>query len=262
MLFHTANLRTKAKRQRLRRKITPHLVEILLVAGGYLAYMYAKTIPFKDSTASAFNNARRLIDVERSIGLLWEPTWQAWVLDAPAFVILFFNWVYAFAYWPVIVPTVVVLYIRNRKRYRFYRNWIFASYLAAMTMFLLFPLAPPRMLADMFVDTIAVFGPSFYMSRDFAEYYNAFAAMPSLHFAWTLIFGIMFFSAGPRWLKVVGVLYPTLTLIAIMVTGNHYVLDAIAGGVVAVGALGILHLGKKFTAFARRRIGVGITIRR
>ena len=106
---------------------------------------------------------------------------------------------------------------------------------------MLFPLAPPRMLPGI-DDTIDTFGPAFYASRELATYYNAFAAMPSLHFAWTLIFGFMFFQF--RWipLKILGLLYPTMTLFAITITGNHYILDAVAGGVVMVSSLTLMLL--------------------
>ena len=98
------------------------------------------------------------------------------------------------------------------------------------------------MLAGTFVDTIASFGPAFYASRDLANFYNVFAAMPSLHFAWTLVFGYMFLTAGPRWLKVAGIMYPAITLMAITITGNHYILDAVGGGVVMGVSMGLIFL--------------------
>ena len=107
---------------------------------------------------------------------------------------------------------------------------------------MLFPLAPPRMLGSDFVDTIKHFGPSFYASREAANYYNAFAAMPSLHFTWTAIFGLMFWRMGPRWLKVMGIVYPSMTLLAITITANHYIMDAIAGAAIMVIALVTVNL--------------------
>ena len=81
-----------------------------------------------------------------------------------------------------------------------------------------------------FIDAIAKYGPTWYASREAATYYNAFAAMPSLHFGWTVLFGIMFYRSGKLPLRVWGMLYPTLTFFAITMTGNHYAIDAIAGG--------------------------------
>ena len=89
-----------------------------------------------------------------------------------------------------------------------------------------------------------------------AWFYNAYAAMPSLHFAWTIVFGLMFFrSRGSSALKVAGVAYPTATFFAITFTGNHYILDAVGGGVVALSSFliywGMLrwqrkHSGRRF----------------
>jgi membrane-associated phospholipid phosphatase len=61
---------------------------------------------------------------------------------------------------------------------------------------------------------------------------NQYAAMPSLHFAWSTWCALVLVPTMRRpWLKALAIAYPLLTLFAIVVTGNHYVLDA-AGGVV------------------------------
>ncbi len=108
---------------------------------------------------------------------------------------------------------------------------------------MLFPLAPPRMIAEHFVDTINIFGPSGYASREFTNYYNAYAAMPSLHFGWTIMFGIIFLRTNNRLLKVFGIVYPTMTLFAITITGNHYIMDAIGGGLLILASFLAMELG-------------------
>ncbi len=233
-------------RKALAIKAFPHFREILLLASAYLIYVYTRAIFFSDVRTVALENAQRVVDVEKKLGFFWEPIWQNWTLDAAESAIVFFNWVYIFTFWPIILTTAIILYAVNRKRYFFYRNVILVSFIVAMVMFALFPLAPPRMLAGTFVDTIASFGPAFYASREFASYYNVFAAMPSLHFAWTLIFGYMFFTAGPKWLKVAGLIYPAMTLLAITITGNHYLLDAVGGGIVMGSSMAVIY-------FIRRR---------
>ncbi len=87
-----------------------------------------------------------------------------------------------------------------------------------------------------FINAIVKYGPTWYASRDAAIYYNAFAAMPSLHIGWTVLFGIMFYRTGKLPLRVLGMLYPTLTFFAITMTGNHYVIDAVAGGVLMLSS--------------------------
>ena len=88
------------------------------------------------------------------------------------------------------------------------------------------------MMAMYFIDTIQVFGPSEYASREMVNYFNAFTAMPSLHFAWTVMFGIIFLRTPYLWLKVFGIDYPVITLLAITITANHYLTDAFGVGMV------------------------------
>lgn len=67
--------------------------------------------------------------------------------------------------------------------------------------------------------------------------------MPSLHFGYAFVIGLTIAtmpntSRAPNLLRravlvVVGMSYPLLILIAILATGNHFVLDAVAGFVVA-----------------------------
>jgi hypothetical protein len=85
-----------------------------------------------------------------------------------------------------------------------------------------------------FVDSFKVYGPSWFDTRDDMAYYNVFAAMPSLHFAWSLILGFMLFKQGGRLLRAVGVIYPAATLAGIIFTANHYIMDAVVASVVAV----------------------------
>ena len=82
-----------------------------------------------------------------------------------------------------------------------------------------------------------------------APLYNTYAAMPSLHFTWTAVLGILLIRRSPGVLKLLGVAYPTLTFFAITMTGNHFIVDAIAGGVLAGVSLGLMEL------WTRRRRG-------
>jgi membrane-associated phospholipid phosphatase len=68
--------------------------------------------------------------------------------------------------------------------------------------------------------------------------------MPSLHFGWALWCAIVVVRhARHRTARVLGIAYPALTLFAIVVTANHYILDAAGGAVIVVAAswlLGVL----------------------
>jgi membrane-associated phospholipid phosphatase len=63
--------------------------------------------------------------------------------------------------------------------------------------------------------------------------------MPSMHFGWTALVGLIIFRTGRPALRILGVVYPALMFIAVIVTGNHYVVDPIAGGLVLYVSLRI-----------------------
>lgn len=232
--------------------VLPHARELAIVVIAYWAYMYTRSLVFNDAGATALDNAASIISLERSLGFFWEPQWQEWVISVFKALVLFFNWVYIVTFWPILLVTGVVLYAINRQRYRYYRNLVLLSFVLALLGFMLFPLAPPRMISDQFVDTIKVFGPAFYASREFANFYNPYAAMPSLHFTWTLMFGILFMRTPNRWLRIFGIIYPTMTFVAITVTANHYILDAVGGGLLLLAAYGALELGFRRRLFLPR----------
>ena len=221
----------------------PHLGEIGILLGGYFVYMYTRALVFSDFQGTALANARRVIEFEKNFGFFWEPGWQSWAIASAKSLVIFFNWAYIVTFWPIIITSAVILYFTNRSRYKYYRNVVLLSFVIALVGFMLFPLAPPRMIAEHFVDTIKAFGPSGYASREFANYYNAYAAMPSLHFSWTVMFGVMFLRSHNRLVKVFGVVYPALTLFAITITGNHYIMDAVGGGLLILASFLAMELG-------------------
>ena len=173
---------------------------------------------------------------ESDLGIFWEPVMQAWVIDSANALVVFFNWAYIATFWPIILISAIVLYCTNRNKYWYYRNVVLVSFVIGVVGFMLFPLGPPRMMALYFIDTIQVFGPSEYASREMVNYFNAFAAMPSLHFVWATWCVV---ALGPvlrrRWTRGLIAAYPVATLFAVVVTANHYWLDA-AVGVVLLAA--------------------------
>jgi hypothetical protein len=77
------------------------------------------------------------------------------------------------------------------------------------------------------VDTGHLFGPAVYGSPSSDTLTNQYAAMPSLHVGWALAVAIALIAATRgryRWLFLA---HPAITLLVVVVTGNHYWLDAI-----------------------------------
>ena len=222
-----------------------HIFELALFIGAYLVYRFSLGVGHSDLETTALANAERVVRLEKSLGFFWEPGWQAWAVDTSKALVRFFNGVYITTYWPIILAAAVVAYVYDRRRYYYYRSVIMLTLAGALVVFALFPLAPPRQMPEYFVDTIRVFGPSSYGGPGMSPYYNAHAAMPSLHFGWSAVLAVLFLSTLPGWLKVFGAFYPALTFFAITITGNHYILDAMAGGLLAGIAFAVMELGKR-----------------
>ena len=106
----------------------------------------------------------------------------------------------------------------------------------ALIIYELYPLAPPRMLSTLgFVDTMRLLGPGEYHAASDALLYNPYAAMPSLHFGLAFLMSLILLrNRGVVW-KVVALSYLGVMLAAVVITGNHYIVDGLAAvGVVAL----------------------------
>ena len=189
------------------------------------------------SEAHAFSNARRVIAAEKALGLYHERAVQHAFLGWRGFV-EFWNVFYGTFHFVVTVVALVLLFRRFPGRYPRWRNTLAATTALALVGFALYPLMPPRLLPGPygFLDTLKVFGSLWsFDSGPVARVSNQYAAMPSLHFAWSTWSALVLFPILEQaWSKAVVLLYPAGTLFAIVVTANHYVLDA-AGGALVLG---------------------------
>lgn len=72
---------------------------------------------------------------------------------------------------------------------------------------------------------------------------NQYAAMPSLHFGWSLWCGVVIVMLAPKlWMKALGLLHPLFTIAAIVATANHWVLDAVGGALVVALGFGLTYV--------------------
>jgi membrane-associated phospholipid phosphatase len=160
------------------------------------------------------------LDVERGLQDLWL-RWD-WLI-APA------NWVYIYGHWPVITVTLVWLAVRHRDAYVRVRDAMMISGGFGLIVFTLYPVAPPRLAGLGIVDTVTEHSHSYRVLQPPA-FVNQYAAMPSLHAGWDLLIGLSIAGvAGYAWLRWAGYLLPVLMVAAVVLTGNHFVLDVVAG---------------------------------
>ena len=199
----------------------------------------------RDAHGQAFTNAERVIRWEKSLHLFHEEPWQARFLGMDWLMKLLNTW-YGTAHFFVTIVALVWAFKRMPARYRSVRNALGFATATALIGFAFFPLTPPRLLPSSynFVDTLKVYGgPWSFDSGAVAKMSNQYAAMPSLHFGWSswVVYALWPWArtGAQRLAKtVLLLLYPLSTLFTIVVTGNHYILDA-AGGF-AVFAAGIV----------------------
>ena len=187
------------------------------------------------SAAHAFNNARHVIRWERALGMFHEESIQDAFLGWRPFI-QFWNLFYGTFHFVVTVVALVLLFRRFPDRYPRWRNTLAATTGLALIGFATYPLMPPRLLPSVygFVDTLKVYGGLWsFDSGPVAQVSNQYAAMPSLHFAWSTWSALVLYPMMRRpWSRAAIAFYPVATLFAIVVTANHYVLDAVGGAAV------------------------------
>jgi hypothetical protein len=213
--------------------------EAALIAVIYIGYTLTRN-QFAAGADEAFDNARRVIRWENAIGLFVEPEIQDAFLPYRWFIGAW-NLFYASFHFVVTVAVLAWAFFRHPARYPRYRTILAVGTVCALIGYATFPLAPPRLTPGHgFVDTLAHYWTLWnFESGPAQKLSNQYAAMPSLHFGWSTWVAITVWGlAERRWVRVLAVLYPVATLFAIVVTGNHYWLDAVGGAaVMAVGWL-------------------------
>ena len=147
------------------------------------------------------------------------------------------DYYYATLHFVVTIGVLVWLFVKRPHIYRGARTVLFATSLFGLLGFYLYPLAPPRLLPQYgYVDTLLKYHTwGSLADPKVAEHSNQFAAMPSLHIAWSMWCGITIFVCARRtWVRVLGLLYPVGTLMVIVGTANHFIIDAVGGAAVLV----------------------------
>jgi hypothetical protein len=130
---------------------------------------------------------------------------------------------------------LVWVYRRHRDRFPMIRTTLIVSTGLSLAVYVLYPVAPPRLAGLGFADTVTSHAKLNLSSDLLGSLYNPFAAVPSLHFGYALLVGAAVAAlAGSRAWRWAGAAYPLAMLGIIVATGNHFVFDAVAGGAVVV----------------------------
>jgi hypothetical protein len=211
------------------------IAQLAVVLGAVAAYEAAR-LAMQPNWAQAFANANRVESVERVLGFAWEQSLQRAFLALPNLVAAL-NLFYFVGHFLITGIFFFWLYHRSRDGFRSFRDGFLAATAIAVVIHWLFPTAPPRLAGVGLQDTLLMLSGIDIGSPHSSALSNPVAAVPSLHAAYALGVGIgMIRYARSHLIRVTGVIYPPLVVLTIVVTGNHFVLDAIAGmAVLGVG---------------------------
>ncbi len=216
---------------------------MLLLFSTYLVYSISKNLIDSTPILKAFGNAWALVEFEKSLGIAHESTIQVWASLHSVVFLNFLGYFYAIGLWVALLGSAVYLFARNRRLYWPMRNIYLVTMLSAVIIFAVYPLAPPRLLPGYgMTDVASVLGllPK-EGSRSFFGY-NEFAAMPSLHIAWSSLIVYAWYKLGSRLGMAISSIYLALMTLAVVATANHYILDVVAGVLLLLAAMWIVDL--------------------
>jgi hypothetical protein len=213
--------------------------EVLAILAFYLVYSAIRNANGVHPS-HAFKHAKEIISLEHHLGIFHEATIQKWALHSKPLIITA-NYLYGSLHFVVTIAVGIWLYRKQSEDYPRFRNTLAVTTGLALIGFSLYPLMPPRLLHlehfDLgFVDTLQKY-PTIWSfdSGPAARVSNQYAAMPSVHIAWATWCAL---AMVPRLkstrAKIIAGSYPFVTLVVIVITANHYVLDAV-GGVLILG---------------------------
>nr|WP_245180439.1 phosphatase PAP2 family protein [Streptomyces montanisoli] len=220
--------------RRCRRPRKPRIwFEVLLIAVGYWIYsMIRNAVP--EQRTKALHNAHWIWQTEHHLGIAVEQSVNH-AVNSVTWLIVAMNYYYATLHFIITIGVLVWLFFAHPGRYAAARLVLAAETVIALLGYYLYPLAPPRLLTNGFIDTVVVhhtWGSD--STGDLKSVSNQYAAMPSMHIGWSLWCGLTIYAlAKAPWARILGACYPVFTLLVIVSTANHFWLDAF-GGVVCL----------------------------
>jgi hypothetical protein len=197
----------------------------------YMAYRYTQgAIDNPIGTATSFSNARDIISIEQATGTFVEPSVHHFFRGiAPArdlSALLYMN-----AQTVIVSSSLLYIYFRHNNNFYFVRNMFLFAMAIALVCYAAFPTAPPRFFfAEYnFVDVVSNFTgvrPGSNVNRLF----NPYAAVPSMHCCFAIMIAIPLAKLSKHKVtRIFWTCYPALMVWCVVVTANHWWLDAAAG---------------------------------
>jgi hypothetical protein len=213
------------------------LRQLVLFGLAALSYFGVRGLTEGDVSV-AVRHADWVLDAERALWIDIELGIQNFLLDHELLVNLA-NWIYIWGHWPVVGATLLWLVFYHRDDYFELRNAMFISGAIGLIIFASFPVSPPRLFSVAYVDTVTQHSESYRVLQPPALV-NKYAAVPSLHFGWNLLVALAWRRVGKGPFFAVGaVVMPVAMAWAVVATSNHWTMDVITGGMVALTGLAL-----------------------
>lgn len=196
--------------------------------------------------AKAMAHARDVVAIEGAIFRHLELNLDHWIVTVPVLAVAA-CYFYALMHY-VMTPTILVL-SRRRGGWQYWRGYwaLVVGSGIALVVYANWPLAPPRLMPELgTIDVMQQFahagwwGDAASAPRGLGDATNQFAAMPSLHFGWSLWSAIQMWGFGGRRWRVAAVAYPTLQAIVVIATANHFLLDVLGGATCILLGYGVV----------------------
>jgi len=211
-------------------------------------------------TAIVYYNAQIIVEIQTDLGIgTFERDLQQWALESPT-LIWFMNHFYKQSHWAVTSLVICFFFTKRRSGFRLFRKWFILCNILAFAYYVVFPLAPPRLCPKLgVIDTILEYGS--YSQRALENgLVNRFAAMPSMHFGYSCMFAVAIIFLRPPPDSVFNIenvitpheqfkyalsiflvcMYPLIMFFSIVITGNHFVSDAVVGMLLVFFSLGMV----------------------
>jgi hypothetical protein len=187
---------------------------------------------------AAMRHTADIVDLERSLGIYVEPGVQQ-ALEAIPYAPAVLGLLYVLLHFVGTAATLVWVHRYHSDQFPLVRTTFVAATALALIVYVVYPVAPPRLAGLGFSDTVTSSTGLDLSSDLLGPLYNPFAAVPSLHFGYGLIVAVALVTLAERSVfRIGGAMYPGAMLLVIVATGNHFLIDAALGGlVVAVGWL-------------------------
>lgn len=231
--------------------------ELAIVAVVLLAWQ-AIRIPLEGDVATSLAHAESVLRLESALSLHLEGWLIGLVTTSTVADVL--AWLYANIHLPVLFGFVAAARLLAPGRYPLIRTTFVLSFVPAVLVIGLYPLAPPHWLPE--------FGlggpPSDAELAGAGLFHNSTAAAASQHFGFAVFVAAASIWLFPRsrlaWATVA---YPALVFVVIVGTGNHYVVDCVVGTTTfALAALvaRFVHRDSSIAALPRASGAAGIAV--